>query len=501
MNTPRFKVVSKGAWPVQTTGTFTLVVDNWDDYHFKTSYFLYYGTGEEASEIGAVKIAPRGMAKHDPHTKLQSTFAHLDEPFYSLGQDREYYEALAKLPNGIGRAALRALRDVAEDPFILGQVFDEEAFSTSLLRSLPLLTVTTQFRRIIDSLPPLTPYRFSYSRFLPASTAPPLRLQFAVNPEVMPPTNVHVLIGANGVGKSQILRAFAAAAEGEGDTFGEFLDETASISSDSVEAPFANGVHVAFSAFDRKETVNPSSSMSGIKVHKVGLSNKDDESLEQQFLEGLAACTGGHRKKRWIAAMDTLSESDPILAETMIREVIGLDDKTRRVKAFKTFEAMSSGHKIVVLTVTRLIQYVEERSLVLIDEPETHLHPPLLSALTRAISDLVIDRNGVAIVATHSPVVLQEVPRSCVWMLQRSGDDLRATQLPTETFGESVSRLTSEVFRLDVNRTGYVQVLREMLSKHNGSAENVIDELDDQLGSDGRFILSALAYQQSEGHV
>lgn len=59
------------------------------------------------------------------------------------------------------------------------------------------------------------------------------------------------------------------------------------------------------------------------------------------------------------------------------------------------------------------------KTLVLIDEPESHLHPPLLSAFIRALSDLLLDRNGLSIIATHSPVVLQEVPKRCVWKINR----------------------------------------------------------------------------------
>jgi predicted ATP-dependent endonuclease of OLD family len=51
----------------------------------------------------------------------------------------------------------------------------------------------------------------------------------------------------------------------------------------------------------------------------------------------------------------------------------------------------------VLLTITRLVETVEERTLVLLDEPEAHLHPPLLSAFVRSLSDLLINRNGVAI--------------------------------------------------------------------------------------------------------
>jgi len=37
---------------------------------------------------------------------------------------------------------------------------------------------------------------------------------------------------------------------------------------------------------------------------------------------------------------------------------------------------MSSGHAVVLLTITRLVATVEEKTLVLLDEPESHLHPP-----------------------------------------------------------------------------------------------------------------------------
>ncbi len=65
-----------------------------------------------------------------------------------------------------------------------------------------------------------------------------------------------------------------------------------------------------------------------------------------------------------------------------------------RQAAIHQFDRLSSGHAIVLLTITRLVELVEERSLVLIDEPEGgHLHPPLLSAFVRALSDLLVQRN------------------------------------------------------------------------------------------------------------
>jgi predicted ATPase len=498
---PRFVVVGKGNWPVKTAGTFTLVIDDWDDYHFKTLFMLYFGLGDDVTEIGSVKVAPHDMKEYDAHTDLPKQFSKLERPFFSLGQDREYYEALMKLPGGIGKVALRSLRDVAENAVLLEEARSAEVFSTSLLRHVPIQTITTQFQRIIEGKPALTPYKFSYSSRLQTIAAPPLHLEFDVHPNASPPTNVHVLIGANGVGKSKLLRDFVSAASGSPESAGTFRDEiTPGLSGDS-ETPFVNVVHVAFSAFDREGTVSPLLP-TRLTVQTVGLSQQASESLEDQFVNSLRVCAKGRRRRRWLAAIDTLSRADRILTETSLGDLLDSDQSgPNTVDARETFESMSSGHKIALLTVTRLVELVEERSLILLDEPETHLHPPLLSALTRAISDLVIDRNGVAVVATHSPVVLQEVPRSCVWMLQRSGDDFRASQLQTETFGESVSRLTSEVFHLDVNRTGFNEVLRELLAQHHGSAELVMRALDEQLGSEGRFVLSSLEQTQEEDFV
>ena len=124
-----------------------------------------------------------------------------------------------------------------------------------------------------------------------------------------------------------------------------------------------------------------------------------------------------------------------------------VDDDTLKALARKLFGNLSSGHKIVLLTITRLVETVEERTLVLLDEPEAHLHPPLLSAFVRALSDLLVNRNGVAIIATHSPVVLQEVPASCAWKIRRTGQAFPAERPDIETFGENVGVLTREVVR------------------------------------------------------
>lgn len=159
--------------------------------------------------------------------------------------------------------------------------------------------------------------------------------------------------------------------------------------------------------------------------------------------------------------------------------------------ATSLFGKLSSGHKIVLLTITRLVETVEERSLILLDEPEAHLHPPLLSAFIRALSDLLINRNGVAIIATHSPVVLQEVPRSCAWKLRRTGSETNAERPEIETFGENVGVLTREVFGLEVTQSGFHKLVGNAVESQ-ASFDSVLDRFNDQLGAEARAIARGL---------
>ena len=158
---------------------------------------------------------------------------------------------------------------------------------------------------------------------------------------------------------------------------------------------------------------------------------------------------------------------------------------------------MSSGHSIVLLTITKLVDMVEEKTLVLLDEPESHLHPPLLSAFTRALSDLLHARNGVAIVATHSPVVLQEVPRSCVWKMTRIRAEGRSDRPERETFGENVGILTREIFGLEVSKSGFHEMMLRAVDGGQ-SFESIVSEYKGQLGAEARaIVLSLIAARES----
>ena len=287
------------------------------------------------------------------------------------------------------------------------------------------------------------------------------------------------------------------------DADGSIISEE-SIFTEYSESPFANIVSVTFSAFDEFVIVAESrKSIQGVRYSNIGLrqriKNKDGETvtvtrdpidLADEFSISAKACEAGARGVRWKRSLTTL-QADPIFAETQVASLAGVESSQFVRQAKQMFRKLSSGHKIVLLTITKLVEKVEEKTLVLMDEPEAHLHPPLLSAFIRALSDLLIDRNGVAIVATHSPVILQEVPASCVWKIVRHGSAARADRPEIETFGENVGVLTSEVFGLEVTRSGFHKMLADAVGDLD-SIDAVLTKFDNEVGSEGRALISSL---------
>lgn len=514
---------------------FYLFKQSWNDYwDYETSFLLLYVDHHgETHDIGTVKIGQfsKSYSREDPATELPSTFENLGNDFYSLGQADTYYEALERLGGSLRLEALTALRDIALSPEIYDIAESQTCTRISLFRFVPPTTVVDQFRRLANGGARLTNYSFSYS-FPEWLSVDPHEIQLDVVANSNPPTNVQVLIGRNGVGKSTLLdamgRSFVLADyPGTNERFGGFSFDSA----EGGSTPLVSLVSVSFSAFDsftpmsmdRDRTTGPLYDYIGLK--KVSMDReqlksvsfeetKADESgvkdlseLRDEFLEAADACMSGAYLNRWYRALSLL-DSDPVFATTGILEAIEQlrsDDATppgelRQIalrKLGRMFKKLSSGHCIVLLTITHLVRTVSEKTLVLIDEPEAHLHPPLLSAFTRALSDLLSDRNGVAVVATHSPVILQEVPKSCVWILSRTGNLSKIRHPRMETFGENVGVLTSEVFSLEVTATGFHQRLFDVAGKAS-SYEEALQAFGGQLGDEGRILLESMILQNLE---
>lgn len=490
----RIPISNSKALPTGKPNTCILMEDRWNDFLTRTLFILYYVDKKGIThKLGGVKIMKQAMEQGEL-TEFPEIFESLSSEYCSLGATQTYYEELKQLPLNIREKILTALRDCVNDDNIFEKFKNEYVMKKSLLRDVTIRNVKESFRNILLGNAKLTPYHFTFA----LKDKEDAIIDIEVKPESTPPTNIHVLIGRNGVGKTRILSGIADAITKNTDNINSIgFDIGVNFLEESQESGrFANLVTVVFSIFDSFEPISKETIIGDIRYSYVGLKKKNNritdfkniDELDNEFKNALKECLSGTRKKRWLEVIEILN-SDPCFAELELNKLAN-ETEVNIKKITSEYKILSSGHKIVLLSITKLVQLVDDRTLVLIDEPENHLHPPLLASFIRAISNLLIQRNGVALIATHSPVILQEVPNSCVSIIRRSGQELSIARPLIETFGENVGTLTREVFELEVRESGFHKLLSDFIGQQ--SYESIINEFSGQIGTEGKAILRAL---------
>ena len=515
-----FRVLSNSTWvPEAGKDTVYLKIDRWNDYSFVTMFRMsLHDEDGQLHDIGEIKIGFKGQTiEVDTHTAIsENRFGSLNEDFFSLGQGVEFYRNMASLSNHIRNQILFALRDIVVQPDLIEEIKEEEVFSTSLLRSVSLSVVKGQYARVLEEKAELTNFKFKFVR-PEAVNWGSIDLSFDVEVDSTPNTNIHAVIGRNGVGKTTLLNGMIEAITNRQGANGKFVDTEGWQEKDISHDYFSSLVSVSFSAFDPfappLEQPDPAQGTCyfyiGLKDTQNGDLHRTISDLQDDCVRALISCFYESKKtERWLNAISKLgSDENFSLMRLAQLETIYRDFRNKtndeaqsdsslfrekyREAVTPFLSRMSSGHAIVLLTITRLVATVEEKTLVLLDEPESHLHPPLLSAFVRALAGLLHDLNGVAIIATHSPVVLQEIPCCCVWKIYRVGADVTYSRPTIETFAENVGVLTSEVFRLEVENSGFHDILAQSVETGKTYKE-IIDEYDNQIGFEGRAILKVL---------
>jgi predicted ATPase len=499
-----------------------LRIDHWNDYSFVTQFHMVvYDKHGTSHDIGDVKIGFKGQTiETATYEKLGDVFTELDDEYFSLGESIGFYKAISALGDE-GRNILKKLNDLASTPALIESIREEDVFSVSLLRDTSLSVIKGQYQRVLNGGKELTDFEFSYVRE-GSEKFSSITLDFDVAVESKPSTNIHAIIGRNGVGKTTLLNDMINAVTNSSASMGKFIDRSGWHKSDIDDEYFSSLVSVSFSAFDPfvppNEQPDPAK---GTCYYYIGLKDvrtkgyhRDIDSLQADCCKALTTCFNDPDKdKLWCNAIEDLGYDENFSSadllnlrecffktkQTMKKQIDSNDFKESYLGEIKPIlDELSSGHAIVLLTITRLVATVQEKTLVLIDEPESHLHPPLLAAFVRALSELLLAMNGVSIIATHSPVVLQEIPKKCVWKVYRQGDNTIVDRPKVETFAENLGVLTSEVFSLEVELSGFHNMLKKSVES-GASYQEILQGYRNQIGYEGRAILKALISDRDKG--
>ncbi|WP_242662019.1 AAA family ATPase [Desulfitobacterium hafniense] len=533
----RFKVVDE-IHEITRKDVIYLKYIHYDDYGYCTSFASYYYSNE-LIELGYLKIGHKNMSSLiDPGTSQNGYnsysikklipsgfFEELASTFFSLGENISYYKKINEVFNDASDTFYRSIRDLAYDFQSFQDFYSrrEPSLISSLMRSIHYANVE-QFNRIVNGEFELTDYNFVF-------TYQGQKIEINVIPNSLPPSNIHVLIGRNGVGKTWLLYHMVYS------ILNNMSLDMSNINSDkykiseefqsSIESnTFTGIISVSFSVFDdgfssinfnessaqeisneelqrksqRKDDFNKKFKYIGLvdKNQKNGRAKvKSVEDLADEFKVVIDKIKKSSEKKKSYLEMCEQLNTDSMFNDNGFIDLLNrfFLDKEKSEEVIKNFKWLSSGHMIIMLSLTLLCESIFEKTIVLIDEPETHLHPPLLSTYIRTLSYLLRKKNAVAIIATHSPIVVQEVPSNCVTKIERIQRDMCFSRPDIESFASNTDSLTREIFGYEVIKTGFYKLLEEEIEE---SFEETYKKFDERIGFLGQILIQRLTKKRGD---
>lgn len=210
------------------------------------------------------------------------------------------------------------------------------------------------------------------------------------------------------------------------------------------------------------------------RVNEVKL--KPVQRLAEEFSTALNVISSNNDlTEAWNAMAEHCEEILPSLYQDLCHfsgtRLIG--DSEKRIDYYMN---MSTGVKFFLHTMSHIYAYNEDNSILLFDEPENHLHPPMLSFMMNEIRRAIRRTHSIMLVSTHSPVILQEMFAKNIYVIRRDGGTLTFSHPLTETYGENFGYINRIVFGLNSDISDYHKVFSRI---YNLNHCNMIDSTEE----------------------
>lgn len=477
-----------------------LTTDEWNDYSIAQTLFhaRYYEKSDRLIYLNEVKIMHD--EEHITRNIIPTYFEQLDDKYCSLGQNASFYELLRDIKEKDRNEILKGLNDAAIHDKYREKYENHSYFYNSLIRFSEASKVLDEAKNILNDIELIKEnYEFSFSCKLKGSdTYHDILFDFK---ESMLPHRINVFVGKNATGKTSILNEIAQLMSGvhkKNDS--EFKPK---------RPPFSKIITISYSAFDEMyKPFNDDSVINSKQESNINLEqnkhnkNFDENKLFSYIYCGLRTSNGlleikememnfwrSYGKIKKLKRLDTWVEIlSNIFEKDYLNKIEEISKDEIQGKGFSN--ELSSGQNILLYTMSEVIANIQPQSLLMFDEPETHLHPNAVANFMRLFYTILSKFDSYAIVSTHSPLIMQEIPSKYVHIFNRYGNSAFVEKPQSEFFGENISNITNDLFEVQEHESNYKTFLKSMLN--DLKIDEIIDLFEDELSFNALTYLNSL---------
>lgn len=505
----------------------------WDDFGYIITFKLYFVGEGTKRKLGNLKILVKDYENSSLYFKEKGN--NLEPKIYeinkilindnvvSIGEDIDFYKKINSLFDEVEtEEILRKICDVGYFHNNYNDFSNWKGFTGSFMRGSASSAILKKgFQIALGRYVPKEKFDILLSDL--GETFENICLKFDTSREIGK-SNINLLIGKNGVGKSHVLKKLSEIITGVVDTQDNppYFHKLIVIAFSPFESFYTkNEIFDKLSTryLDSDEKVNrKSKSRKRLHVNEysyIGFKNDDGEhDLNHPIKKSIDSLikvieyddenSWWEEQSRLTTLKDTLSlciDFDSIFImdnegqEIEVSSTLNtnsLKDKIDYKKgiAFKKGDQvlpLSSGQKIYSYMLPAIVAELEEESLLVLDEPELYLHPELEVGLMNMLQHILKETKSYSIIATHSAILAREVDSKAITILRKLNGNTKTNIASVETYGESLDIIISEVFDDDYMVKPYQKEIDRYLKKPDKS----IDTLKEYVGDD------ALAYALS----
>ncbi len=427
---------------------FKITKDNWNDYGYYTLYSLtYYQSQTEPIGIGYLKI----LQEKGTITTIPNSFDQLSSEYCSLGGGLDYYQKLQEIFKENIYQILASLNDCAIDENIKNKFINLEGFKKSLLRSSEDEKTLAEALNVLKGESSLFNFNFSFKcRLQGCEEDHQLEINFSES-NTKTPNRIFCIIGKNGTGKTQFLANLSLGLSGQNLRLRNNFSPGRPL--------FSKVIAVSYSLFDNfekpKSTKNFNYIYCGIKGSDGSILSQVD--IQTNLINAIKQIIETEYETIWKEFISEIIDID------LINHALEIIKSGNDINLFKIL-MISSGQSIILNIVSHILANISKQSLVIFDEPETHLHPNAISKIIKIIYELLEKTDSYAILATHSPIIIQQIPSYHIKVFDRNGNIPEIKNINIETFGENLTYITDEVFG-NLNEKEYYKIVLDNLKK------------------------------------